>query len=143
MSVSADATTDIGMATLDGVAAPVKVAMAELYHQFAGHSISVTPDGSGGVFVVIDGIDPGAPYVEIETWLGFQITSVYPDADVYPHFTNRIHRTDQGPYGEGISETEWQGRPALQLSRRSNRWNSTTDTAAMKAMKVITWLASR
>jgi hypothetical protein len=143
VSVCADGTTGTGVATLEGVSAPVKVAVAELYDQFPGHSIRVTPDGSGGVVVVIDGINPGVPYVEVETWLGFQITSVHPDADVYPHFTGRIHRKDQGPYGEGISEAEWQGRPALQLSRRSNRWNSATDTAALKAMKVIMWLASR
>jgi hypothetical protein len=134
---------DTGVAVLDGVAASVKVAVAELDSQFAGYAMTVTPDGAGGVFVVIDGLDPGAPYLDAETWLGFQITSVYPDADVYPHFSGRLRRIDHSAHGEGMSETEWLGRPALQLSRRSNRWNSATDTATLKALKVITWLASR
>jgi len=130
-------------AALDGVAAAVVIAVTALHEQFAGHTITVNPDGGGGVFVVIDGIEPGAPYIEASTWLGFQITAVYPDADVYPHFIGRIHRKDAQPHGEGISETEWQNRQAIQLSRRSNHWNRATDTAALKAIKVITWLASR
>jgi hypothetical protein len=142
VSGSLGATADAS-AALDGVAASVKIAVAELNRQFAGYAITVTPDGAGGAFVVVDGLDPGAPYLDAETWLGFQITSVYPDADVYPHFCGRLRRTDHCAHGEGIAETEWQGRPALQLSRRSNHWNSTTDTAALKALKVITWLASR
>lgn len=130
-------------ATLDGVAADVVAALGQLGEQFADHPMTVTPDGSGGVTVVIDNIAPGSPYVESTTWLGFQITSAYPDADVYPHFTGRLQRKDGMPHGEGFSEVEWQGRPALQLSRRSNRWNRATDSAALKAMKVMTWLASR
>lgn len=130
-------------AALERVAATVLIAVTELHEQFAGHKITVTPDGAGGVFVVIDDVEPGAPYVEASTWLGFQITAAYPDADVYPHFSGRIHRTDGRPHGEGFAEAEWQTRPALQLSRRSNQWNPAADTAALKAMKVITWLASR
>ena len=127
----------------DGVAAAVAVAGAELREQFVGHTVTVAPDGAGGVVVVIDDIEPGPLYVEDSTWLGFQITSVYPHADVYPHFVGRLHRKDERQLGEGFSEVDWRDRPALQLSRRSNHWNLATDTAALKAMKVITWLASR
>jgi hypothetical protein len=42
-----------------------------------------------------------------------------------------------------FSATQWRDRPALQLSRRSNRWSAATDTAVLKAVKVLTWLASR
>jgi len=130
-------------AALEGVAAAVVTAIEELREQFPGHPLTLTPDGAGGVSVIIDGVKPGSPYVESTTWLGFQIVSAYPDADVYPHFTGRLQRVDGRPHGEGFSEAEWQGRPALQLSRRSNHWNRRTDTAALKAMKVMTWLGSR
>jgi len=131
------------VAALEGVATEVVAAVAELREQFPGHPMAVTPDGAGGVSVFIEGVKPGSPYVESSTWLGFQIVSAYPDADVYPHFTGRLQRVDGQTHGEGFAEVDWQGRAALQLSRRSNNWNRQTDTAALKAMKVITWLGSR
>lgn len=131
------------VAALGGVATKVVAAVEELREQFPEHAMAVTPDGAGGVSVIIDDVRPGSPYVESATWLGFQIVSAYPDADVYPHFTGRLHRVDGQPHGEGFAEVDWQGRPAMQLSRRSNNWNRQTDTAALKAMKVITWLGSR
>ncbi|HVV12775.1 hypothetical protein [Amycolatopsis sp.] len=38
---------------------------------------------------------------------------------------------------------DWSGRAALQLSRRSNRWNPARDNAALKAQKVITWFTTQ
>lgn len=128
---------------LHGVVPAVVVAVAELREQFASHVVEVEPDGAGGVSVLVEAIQPGSPYLDTATWLGFQITSAYPDADVYPHFIGRIRRSDRAAHGQGFAETEWRGRPALQLSRRSNRWNRSTDTAALKAMKVLLWLATR
>lgn len=133
----------VSVAAMEGVATEVVAAVGELRAQFPGHPMAVTPDGAGGVSVIIDGVRPGSPYVETMTWLGFLIVSAYPDADVYPHFTGRLERVDGQPHGEGFAEVDWQGRVALQLSRRSNNWNRQTDTAALKAMKVITWLGSR
>ena len=34
----------------------------------------------------------------------------------------------------------FQGQPAIQVSRRSNRLNPETDTAALKLLKVVTWM---
>ncbi len=130
-------------AALEGAAVEVVAGVSELREQFTSHTLTVTADGAGGVAVVIEDIEPGPPYVEDTTWLGFHITAAYPDADVYPHFTGRLHRKDGQPHDQGFAEVEWQGRPALQLSRRSNHWNRATDTAVLKALKVMTWLASR
>ena len=130
-------------ANLEGVLAAVLDGVAGVREQFPGHTVEVTADGSGGVIVIVEDMPTGGPYVEETTWLGFQISSAHPMADVYPHFVGRLTRTDEGAHGEGFSETTWQDRPALQLSRRSNRWDSTMDTAALKAMKVLTWMASR
>lgn len=130
------------MVTLEGVTSAVLDGVAGVREQFSGHAVEVTADGSGGVVVIVEDVPAGEPYVEESTWLGFQINSAYPMADIYPHFVGRLHRKDGTGHGEGFSETTWRDRPALQLSRRSNRWNPATDTAALKAMKVLTWLAS-
>lgn len=114
-----------------------------ILEQYSEHPITLTPDEAGGVYVVIDGIDPGAHYVEAATWFGFQISAAYPFADVYPHYVGRIGRGDLAAHGEAIAMCEWQGREALQLSRRSNRWNPATDSAVLKSVKVLSWLASR
>lgn len=137
------ATEAAAAATLEGVAADVATAVAQVREQFPGHNVGAIPDGAGGAVVVVDDVTPGDQYLEEVTWLGFQITSVYPDADIYPHFVGPLRRKDGRPNGEGFQEVDWQGRPALQLSRRSNHWNRATDTAALKAMKVMAWLASR
>ena len=132
----------VEMANLEGVTVAVLDGVAGVREQFPGHAVQVTPDGSGGVTVIVEDVRVGESYVEERTWLGFQISSAYPMADVYPHFVGRLQRRDGAGHGQGFSEAVWGDRPALQLSRRSNRWNSTTDTAALKAMKVLTWLAS-
>lgn len=129
--------------TLAGVGPEIVTAVEQLREQFPDNSLTAKADGTGGVTVIIDDITPGSPYVESTTWLGFHITAAYPDADVYPHFVGRLQRIDGQTHGVGFAEVDWHGRPALQLSRRSNHWNRATDTAALKALKVMTWLASQ
>ena len=70
----------------------------------------------------------------------FHITFQYPRADVYPHFLSaEIKRVDNSAFGVGVSGQQWRGKPALQLSRKSNRLDPAIDTAATKLAKVITW----
>ena len=60
----------------------------------------------------------------METWVGFCISYQYPHADIYPLFVRAdLTRVDGGSHGEGISLQTFEGQPALQLSRRSNRLN--------------------
>ena len=129
--------------TPEGLSPAVATGVTGVRDQFPGHAVTVTSDDNGGVFVVVDDVPAGPPYAEDTTWLGFHINAAYPDSDVYPHFVGPLIRKDEKAHGEGIAATEWRGRPALQLSRRSNHWNAATDTAALKALKVLTWLASR
>lgn len=128
---------------LVNVSAGVVGGVVGVLDQFAEHRVLLRLDEVGGVHVVIDDIVPGETYVGSTTWFGFHISAAYPAADVYPHYVGRLHRKDAAAHPEGFSECEWQEREALQLSRRSNRWNPATDTAALKAMKVLAWLASR
>ncbi len=107
-------------------------------------TVDVEPDDDGGAFVVVDPIELGNAYEPAASWIGFHITFQYPHADVYPHFISRgLRRADGQGLGESFSDSEWQGRQAIQVSRRSNRLNPAVDTAATKLAKVLEWIRSR
>ena len=121
----------------------VAKAIEEIRCTFEGCDAEVEPDGSGGAVVVVQGVPMGSPYVQAEVWFGFHITFQYPYADVYPHFTNPdLARSDGGTLGSGFGTGSFQGQAAIQISRRSNRLNPETDTAALKLLKVVTWMKS-
>ena len=116
-------------------------AIEEIRCIFEGCGVEAEADGSGGAFVMVTEIRLGCPYVQATVWIGFQITFQYPYADVYPHFTNtELARLNGGGLGEGFGLGSFQGRPAMQISRRSNRLNPQTDTAALKLLKVVRWM---
>lgn len=121
----------------------VDTAVSAVRDHFAGKLVEVVPDGGGGAVVIVDQIDLGDRYTPSSTWLGFHISAAYPQADVYPHYLGRVVRRDGQPHGDAVQEVEWNGRPALQLSRRSNSWNPSRDNAALKAEKVITWFTMK
>ncbi len=119
----------------------VATAIEEIRCTFEGCDVEVEADGSGGALVVVRGVPLGCPYVQPEVWFGFQITFQYPYADVYPHFTNvDLARSDGCSLGGGFGTASFQGQPAIQISRRSNRLNPKRDTAALKLLKVIAWM---
>lgn len=121
----------------------VDSAIAAVRNQFPGHTCQVEPDGRGGVFLTIDDIAVGKQYDPATTWLGFQVNAAYPHSDVYPHYIGPVRRLDGRAHGPGVQSVTWRGRPALQLSRRSNHWNPTLDNAALKATKVLRWFADQ
>lgn len=133
------------MTALDSAAvtAAVAAAVTAVETQFTDHSVEVVPDGTGGAIVVIEDVNVGDRYTPSTTWLGFQVSAAYPAADVYPHYVGPVVRRDGQPHGPAIQQVTWRDRPALQLSRRSNGWNPALDNAALKAEKVITWLATQ
>jgi hypothetical protein len=123
----------------------VKKAMEQIDAAYPGEKrIEVQEDGQGGVYVIVNDVDIGTIYEQSTTWVGFRIVFNYPYADVYPHFVRSdLVRKDGRPLGDGISGGHlFLGRAALQLSRRSNRLNPATDTAATKLLKVVQWLAT-
>lgn len=110
---------------------------------FAGKPVEVVPDGAGGAFVTVRDVELGPRYTPSRAWLGFQISAAYDSADIYPLYLGVVARADGQPPGDGVQTVQWQGQPALQLSRRSNGWRPGLDNAALKAEKVIAWLTSR
>ena len=111
---------------------------------FTGLPVEVTPDGAGGALVIINGVDVGPRYRPSTTWLGFHVSAAYPDADVYPHYVGGdLVRVDGQPHGPAIQSVAWQGRQALQISRRSNHRDPAVDNAALKAERIHRWLADQ
>ena len=120
-------------------------AIQEIRAACDGHVVDVIAEAQGGAHVIVHDVPIGPAFVPSQTWIGFTIPFQYPDADVYPHFIGgEVQRADGGPLGEALSgPTTWQDRSAIQVSRRSNRWNPATDTATLKLIKVLEWLRSR
>jgi hypothetical protein len=123
----------------------IKAAVDEIAAAFPTGSVDAVEDGQGGAFVTVRDVPlQGSPYQQAATWVSFQITHTYPYADVYPHFVRHdLSRADGKPLGDGTSMGNFRGQPAIQISRRSNRFDPTTDTALLKLFKVLRWLKSR
>jgi hypothetical protein len=122
----------------------VQLAIDDIKGAYPDVPVTVREDGDGGAYVILEKVDPGPPYRDRETWIGFRITFQYPVADTYPHYVRGdLVRIDGTVPAEAMSLTTFEGRPAIQISRRSNRLNPRTDTALIKLQKVLDWLATR
>lgn len=125
----------------DNLKPAVAISISEIRSQFSDSEVTVRADGEGGAYVIVESVPLSSAYVQTDTWIGFRITFQYPDADVYPHFVcSDLLRSDGRPLGEGTGNGNFEGRNAVQLSRRSNQLNSATDTALYKLLKVLDWL---
>lgn len=122
----------------------VSAAVEEIRQTFASHPVEVEEEAQGGAFVIVRNLDVGGRYAPATVWVGFLISFQYPTSDVYPHFTEAsFGHADGTPLGVGFSVTPWRGEPAVQISRRSNRWNPAADTAAGKLLRVLQWMRSQ
>jgi len=120
-------------------------ALEEINANFPECKQVVREDGEGGAYVIVEDVPIGAPFAQATSWVGFRITFQYPYADVYPVFVRAdLTRVDGKPVlGEAMSQTTFEGRSAIQLSRRSSKLNPAIDTAVLKLLKVLKWLKSR
>lgn len=118
-------------------------ALAEIEVMFSSSTVTAVED-ENGVWVVVDPVDIGPLWTPRLTMLGFYIANTYPYADVYPHFIGAdVARAQGGGYIEAVTPNgSLNGRPAVQVSRRSHRWNPANDTAALKAQRIIDWLCA-
>ena len=122
----------------------VAEAINEIRRTFEGAAVTARDDGEGGAYVRIEPVDPGPPYVQRQTWIGFRITAQYPYADVYPLFIRPdLTRVDGQQLGEALCPSTFDDQPSIQVSRRQNHLDPTADTAALKVLRVLGWLASR
>ncbi|OZF26326.1 hypothetical protein CH295_27040 [Rhodococcus sp. 14-2483-1-2] len=118
-------------------------AIEELRQTFSDGTVTFDSDGAGGAWVTINAVDLGPVYEQETSWIAFQITFPYPEADVYPLFVRPdLRRKDGAAHRDGFQSVTWgpHGVPGTQLSRRSNRLDPAIDTAATKVLKVLKWL---
>lgn len=123
----------------------VEEALRQLAASFPGAVLVSQADPAGGAWFFLEGVELGPPYVNPTIWVGADISAQYPYADLYPVFvSNDLTRLDGKALGEATSQNVgFHGRNSVQLSRRSNNRNPSLETAAMKILKVLTWLKSR
>ena len=117
----------------------VASAVEELRVNFPDSPVTALDDGEGGAYVLIEDVPVPGGYTVDKTWIGFRVTYLYPNADVYPHFV-RPDLTRLDGKQLALSPSTFNGRPALQLSRRSNRWDPSHDTATLKLQKILAWM---
>lgn len=120
----------------------VATGIEELKRQFSSSAFSVRDDGSGGAYVVIETVSLGARYRPESTWMGFQIPAQYPYADIYPVFIGANTTRADGigfvaPITPGHS---FEGRPAIQVSRRSGAAQNGLQKVTAKILKVLDFL---
>ena len=100
-------------------------------------------DGQGGAFVIVDELDLGPAFTPRTSWVGFAISPLYPRADVYPHFVRPdLARSNGAPLTVPLNPGQMMpgfDRPATMVSRRSNRWDPSRDTAVLKLHRVLLW----
>jgi len=122
----------------------INLAIKGIKENFSESEIMVLADSDGGAYVTISPVMLGEQYLDSESWIGFHITFQYPHADIYPHFVNDdLKRKDGKGLGEGMSTSTFDGKPAIQISRRSNHLDPDRDTALLKLLKVIDWVRSK
>jgi hypothetical protein len=120
----------------------VSAAIEELKRQFNGASLSAREDGQGGAYILLEPIDLSQKFTPATTWIGFQIPAQYPYADIYPIFIGSdVRRVDgiafQPPVTLGHN---FEGRPAIQISRRNAAAQSGSQKAVAKTLKVLDFL---
>lgn len=120
----------------------VTAAIEELKRQFSNSSVIVNEDGQGGARVVIENVSIGTRYKPEATWVGFQISALYPYADIYPVFIGAdVVRVDGVPFSPPITPGhQFADRPALQVSRRNGSAHSGLQKATTKMLKILDFL---
>ena len=120
----------------------VSTGIDELKKQFPLASVSVRDDGQGGAFIVVEPVDLGPKYRPAATWVGFQIPAQYPYADIYPVFIGAdVARADGVAFAIPVTAGHaFEGRPAIQVSRRNTAAQSGSQRVPTKVLKILDFL---
>jgi hypothetical protein len=120
----------------------VSSGIEELKRQFNASSFTIREDGQGGAYVVMEPITLGPKYRPADTWVGFHIPAQYPYADIYPVFIGgNVVRVDGTPFSSAVTPGHnFEGRPAIQVSRRNTAAQSGMQKVGAKILKVLIFL---
>lgn len=121
---------------------PIAEAIESLRKAFPGAVVDAEDDGTGGAYVIVNPVTLGEKFAPSATWVGGHITPQFPYSDIYPIFIGaEVHRANGMSFVPPITPGHtFRGRPALQISRRTNRLDPLLQTAACKFQKVLYWL---
>lgn len=120
----------------------VSTSIEELKQQFSDSSFTVREDGQGGAYVLMEPVSLGTRFQPDTTWVGFQITAQYPYADIYPVFIgSNVARVDGVPFAAPVTPGHhFEGRPAIQVSRRNGSAEGGLQKATAKILKILDFL---
>ncbi|MHB1142890.1 MAG: hypothetical protein ACYC1T_14185 [Sulfuricaulis sp.] len=120
----------------------VSTAIEELKHQFGASSFTVREDGQGGAYVRIEPVSLGRRYQPDKTWIGFHVPAQYPYADIYPIFIGaEVTRVDGIAFVAPVTPGhQFEGRAAIQVSRRNGNAQAGLQKATAKILKVLDFL---
>src|SRR5688500_13417854 len=128
------------------MAPEVSQAVEEIRRTFDGHRVDIEEESQGGAYVIVHDLPIGPRFAPCGAGVGFLVPFPRPRAAVDPHsLDGQVRLAPGGPYPAGIyppgitAGHTWRGKKALQVSRRSRRWNAAADTAALKLAKVLEW----
>ncbi len=113
-----------------------------LKRQFSAATLSVREDGQGGAYVIMEPITLGPKFRPESTWIGFHIPAQYPYADIYPVFIDaNVLRANGVPFTAPVTTGHhFEGRPAIQVSRRNSSAKSGLQKVGTKMLKVLDYL---
>jgi hypothetical protein len=120
----------------------VSSGIEELKRQFSSSIFTVREDGQGGAYVVVEPVALGPKFRPDSTWLGFHIPPQYPYADIYPVFIGaNVARANGMPFAVPVTPGHiFEGRPAIQVSRRNSAAQSGLQKVGAKILKVLDFL---
>lgn len=120
----------------------VQTGIEELQRQFPETVISTRDDGSGGAYVILTPITIGSRYTPTSTWMGFHIPPLYPYADIYPVFIGPEVRLANGQaFVPPVTHNAvFEGRAAIQVSRRCPAAQQSLQKATTKVLKILNFL---
>ena len=127
---------------------PVVDALHHLIDQFGSEQVWAKEDGSRGLFVKVDGLKLCDAFVQSETWCGFQISMLFPAADIYPHhvrcdLARRSGKPFEPPFNCGQTFPGTQ-EASIMISRSVGNHQIGSylgpELAYLKLRKVLRWL---
>lgn len=120
----------------------VSTAIEELKRQFTSSVVTASEDGQGGAYVFVEPVSLGSRFKPDSTWVGFQIPAQYPYADIYPIFIGSdVTRVDGTAFAAPVTPGHnFQGKAAIQVSRRNGTAQSGLQKATTKVLKVLHFL---
>jgi hypothetical protein len=120
----------------------VSSSIEELKRQFSAATFIVREDGQGGAYVIMEPVPLGPKYLPEATWIGFHVPPQYPYADIYPVFIGgNVTRANGLAFTVPVTPGhQFEGRPAIQVSRRNSAAQGGLQKVGSKILKVLDFL---